>query len=110
MVANSSSSTCPFKPFLPIFGKIRHEGHPMGTMNISLPDSLRDFVDQQVATAGYGTSSEFVRELIRREQQRAGLKSLLLEGAKSKPVGVADSTFFDSLRERVKRKGTKSRK
>ena len=82
----------------------------MGTMNISLPDSLRDFVDQQVATAGYGTSSEFVRELIRREQQRAELKSLLLEGARSRPAGVADSAFFASLRDRVRPKVTKSRR
>lgn len=36
----------------------------MTTMNISLPDSLKDFVDEQVNQRGYGTSSEFVRELI----------------------------------------------
>ena len=36
----------------------------MGTMNISLPDTLKSFVDEQVSQRGYGTSSEYVRELI----------------------------------------------
>jgi Arc/MetJ-type ribon-helix-helix transcriptional regulator len=35
----------------------------MGTMNVSLPDSLRSFVDEQVSNRGFGTSSEYVREL-----------------------------------------------
>ena len=51
----------------------------MGTMNISLPDELRDFVEEQVKR-GYGTSSEYVRELIRRDQDRLRLRSLLLAG------------------------------
>ncbi|MCG5479428.1 MAG: type II toxin-antitoxin system ParD family antitoxin, partial [Ensifer alkalisoli] len=34
----------------------------MGTMNISLPDHLKSFVDEQVAGRGYGTSSEYIRE------------------------------------------------
>jgi antitoxin ParD1/3/4 len=41
---------------------------PMSTMNISLPEGLKSFVDQQVSTRGYGTSSEYVRELIRKDQ------------------------------------------
>ena len=40
----------------------------MSTMNISLPEALKAFVDEQVATRGYSTSSEYVRELIRRDQ------------------------------------------
>ena len=39
----------------------------MSTMNISLPDSLKSFVDDQVAQRGYSTSGEYVRELIRRD-------------------------------------------
>ena len=39
----------------------------MSTMNISLPEELKDFVDSQVKR-GYGTSSEYVRELIRKDQ------------------------------------------
>lgn len=36
----------------------------MSTMNISLPETLKSFVDEQVSKRGYGTSSEYVRELI----------------------------------------------
>ncbi len=37
----------------------------MSTMNISLPETLKAFVDDQIAERGYGTSSEYVRVLIR---------------------------------------------
>ena len=67
-------------------------------MNISLPDSLKAFVDEQVENAGYSTSSEYVRELIRRDQDRKQLRRLLLEGAQSAPSGVADAAYFASLR------------
>ena len=43
----------------------------MSTMNISLPDTLKSFVDDQVKSGGYGTSSEYVRELIRKDQDRS---------------------------------------
>lgn len=76
----------------------------MGTMNISLPESLRSFVDRQVSHGGYGTSSEYVRELIRKDQERSQLRSLLLEGAGSAPAGVADPVFFDGLREDIRRR------
>jgi len=74
----------------------------MGTMNISLPDSMRSFVDKQVSTRGYGTSSEYVRELIRRDQDRQHLRELLLEGAASAPTAPADASYFEGLRERVR--------
>ncbi len=73
----------------------------MGTMNISLPDTLKTFVDEQVGQRGYGTSSEYVRELIRMDQDRQLLRSLLLAGAVSAPTAPADSSYFDSLRARV---------
>lgn len=70
----------------------------MATMNISLPDDLRSFVDGQVA-GRYSTSSEYVRELIRREQDRQKLRDLLLEGAASPPAGPADDAWFEDLRQ-----------
>jgi antitoxin ParD1/3/4 len=76
----------------------------MSTMNISLPDSLKSFVDEQVTQRGYGTSSEYVRELIRKDQDRAHLRSLLLQGAESAPGKPANSAYFDNLRDRVKRR------
>jgi antitoxin ParD1/3/4 len=76
----------------------------MTTMNISLPESLKDFVDEQVATRGYGTSSEYVRELIRRDRDRSKLRGLLLEGVESAPGAAADAAYFDSLRRRARRR------
>ena len=73
----------------------------MSTMNISLPDSLKSFVDDQVNQRGYGTSSEYVRELIRKDQDRLQLRGLLLAGATSPPATVADTTYFADLRARI---------
>jgi antitoxin ParD1/3/4 len=73
----------------------------MSTMNISLPDSLKTFVDEQVSQRGYGTSSEYVRELIRKDQERQHLRGLLLEGAASSPAGEAAAAYFEDLRRRV---------
>ncbi|ANL07164.1 MULTISPECIES: type II toxin-antitoxin system ParD family antitoxin [Rhizobium] len=79
----------------------------MGTMNISLPDNLKHFVDQQVAGRGYGTSSEYVRELIRRDKDRQQLRNLLLEGASSDTTEPIDTSYFDSLRERATKQSSK---
>lgn len=74
----------------------------MSTMNISLPEGLKSFVDEQVATRGYGTSSEYVRELIRKDQDRQRLRELLLAGAASAPSSAADDAFFEGLRARAR--------
>ena len=74
----------------------------MGTMNISLPDALRSFVEERVAEGGYGSTSEYVRELIRREVDRARVRSLLLEGARSAPAVTADERYFQGLREQIR--------
>ena len=73
----------------------------MSTMNVSLPDSLKDFVDEQVSRRGYSTSSEYVRELIRKDQSRQRLRVLLLEGAASQLSAPADSAYFSDLRQRA---------
>ena len=75
----------------------------MTTMNISLPDALKSFVDEQVTQRGYGTSSEYVRELIRKDQDRTRLRGLLLQGAESAPGKPVDKTYFDDLRNRARR-------
>lgn len=73
----------------------------MTTMNVSLPEELKAFVDAQAAQGGYGSTSEFVRDLIRREQDRQHLRTLLLDGASS-PLGpVADDQYFAGLRARI---------
>ena len=75
----------------------------MTTMNISLPDALKSFVDEQVASRGYATSSEYVRELIRKDHDRQRLRGLFLGGAASAATSSADREYFDRLRERVRR-------
>jgi antitoxin ParD1/3/4 len=79
----------------------------MSTMNISLPDALKSFVDEQVSERGYGTSSEYVRELIRKDQDRLQLRGLLLAGVATAPAGPADVDYFEGLRNQV-RNGTKA--
>ena len=48
----------------------------MTTMNVSLPDALKAFVDDQIAKGGYSSASEYVRELIRRAQKQAAQERL----------------------------------
>lgn len=75
----------------------------MTTMNISLPDALKAYVDEQVARRQYSSTSEYVRELIRRDLDRSRLRDVLLEGAASEPAAEADGRLFGSLRERARR-------
>ena len=73
----------------------------MSTMNISLPEGLKTFVDERVAGGGFSTSSEYVRELIRRDQGRLALRGLLLDGASSASTAPVDQAYFDGLRKRA---------
>ncbi len=82
----------------------------MSTMNISLPESLKTFVDEQVSQRGYGTSSEYVRELIRRDQDRLHLRNVLLAGAATPPTPPADVAYFAGLRESIRKANTTRRK
>ena len=77
----------------------------MSSMNVNLPETLKAFVDEQTSERGFGTSGEYIRELIRKDQDRQRLRALLLAGAGSPPDVVVDEAFLDSLRERAKRAG-----
>ena len=74
----------------------------MSTMNISLPEALKNFVEDQVSARGYRTSSEYVRELIRKDRDRQRLRGLLLEGAASPKAVTADAHYFEGLRAKVR--------
>ena len=67
-------------------------------VNISLPDPLKSYVDEQVVRRRFGTSSEYVRGLIRRDQDRQRLRRLLLDRAHSAPAVPAGRAHFQSLR------------
>jgi antitoxin ParD1/3/4 len=58
----------------------------MQTMNISLPERLKSYVEEQVGSGRYSTASEYVRELIRNDEKRQAqqkLEEMLLEGVRS---------------------------
>jgi antitoxin ParD1/3/4 len=49
----------------------------MATMNVSLPDKMKQWVEEQVQTGRYGNSSDYVRDLVRRDQERAEAREKL---------------------------------
>jgi antitoxin ParD1/3/4 len=79
----------------------------MSTVNISLPESMKAYIDEQVATGGYGTVSEFFRDLIRQDQKRKakeGLESLLLEGISSGASAPMSAQDWEDIRLAVQGK------
>ena len=73
---------------------------PMTSMNISLPQELREYIERQTK-AGYSTPSEYVRELIRGDRKRRAkerLDALLLEGLDSGEPLPATPAFWDELK------------
>ncbi len=78
------------------------------TMNISLPDTMKAFIDERLGGDGYGTASEYVRELIRADQRRREeqkLEKLLLERLQS---GTESEFSIEDVRaELSKRLGKK---
>lgn len=71
----------------------------MATMNVSLPDPMKDWVEAQAKSGRYSNASDYVRDLIRRDQERAGklaeLQKLLTDGLES---GVSDRTIDEVLK------------
>ena len=49
----------------------------MATMNVSLPDKMKKWVEEQVETGRYGNSSDYVRDLVRRDQERTEARATL---------------------------------
>lgn len=73
----------------------------MSTMNISLPDDLRAYVEEHVAEEGYASSSEYIRALIRDDRQKAHIRKLLLEGKNSPLDETPHEEFFARLYARI---------
>jgi antitoxin ParD1/3/4 len=56
----------------------------MATLNISLPDAMREWIDSQVASGVYANASDYIRDLIRHDQRgREAVRLALIEGEKS---------------------------
>lgn len=66
----------------------------MASMHISLPDNLKAWAESRIAAGQYDTASDYVRDLMRRDQARSvamtELKRLVVEGIESGPGEVAD--------------------
>jgi antitoxin ParD1/3/4 len=60
----------------------------MTSLNISLPEALKEYVEAQVSTGDWGTPSEYVRELIRQDKERrlGGLEASLVAAAKGPKI------------------------
>lgn len=73
----------------------------MSTMNISLPEELKAYVDSRIKTEGFGSSSEYMRALIRRDRDREHFRQYLLEGVAAKPAGPMDAAYFARQRKQA---------
>jgi antitoxin ParD1/3/4 len=68
----------------------------MATMNVSLPEAMKDWVEAQSRSGRYSNASDYVRDLIRRDQDRAAqiarMQALVSEGLQS---GVSDRSMAE---------------
>jgi antitoxin ParD1/3/4 len=82
----------------------------MTSLNISLPDPLKAYVEERVDSGDFGTPSEFIRNLIRqdKEQRRTRIESELLDALQSKELLVTQDelngrSLVSILREKLAR-------
>jgi antitoxin ParD1/3/4 len=84
----------------------------MQTMNISLPDPMKQYVEEQVSRGSYSSASEYVRELVRADQKRRGKDALelrLIESLNSGESIEITPGMLDDARRRLRLRA-KSRK
>jgi antitoxin ParD1/3/4 len=87
--------------------EVVREGLPVETMNIALPSPMKAFVQEQVAEGGYSSASEYIRKLIREEQERRGRQELerkLLEALESGPATPWTPDDLAELKRRVRKR------
>ena len=73
-------------------------------MSFALPESLRAYIDERVQSGQYGNTSEYLRDLIRRDQQdqaRKRLRDLITEGLESGPARPLTRRVVAELRDRA---------
>jgi antitoxin ParD1/3/4 len=73
----------------------------VATLNVSLPDEMRAFVDGEVSRGDYGTASAYVQQLIRRDRRRAEVRQMMIDGIESGSAGLYDDGFRQRLRDRA---------
>jgi antitoxin ParD1/3/4 len=84
---------------------------PMTSLNISLPEALKKYIEGQVASGDWGTPSEYVRELIRQDKERrlSNLEQELITAAKGPKIELSVTEIrkkglVTALRERTRRR------
>jgi antitoxin ParD1/3/4 len=84
----------------------------MQTMNISLPDPMKQYVEEQVSTGAYSSASEYVRELVRADQKRRAkeqLEQILLSAINSgDPVDVT-AEMVEEAKQRLRARAAERR-
>ena len=86
---------------------------PVTSMNISLPESMRTYVEEQVAKGGYGSASEYFRELVRLDKKRKAaerVEAMLLEGLNSGTATQMTDEDWEDVRQAVREKLTKRKR
>ncbi|MBB4064375.1 type II toxin-antitoxin system ParD family antitoxin [Gellertiella hungarica] len=77
----------------------------MATMNVSLPDPMKEWVDSQTRTGRYSNASDYVRDLIRRDQERADklaeLQRLIVEGLESGVSARSKEEILKAARDKL---------
>jgi antitoxin ParD1/3/4 len=79
----------------------------METMNIALPKPMKAFVQSQVAKRGYSSASEYVRELIRADQDErvwTALEAEILKGLQSGKPTPMTRDDWEAIRQEVRRR------
>ena len=74
------------------------------TMSFALPESLRDYIDARVRSGEYGNTSEYLRDLIRRDQHEQAarrLRDLIIEGLESGPAVPLTTRRIATMREQA---------
>ena len=70
------------------------------TLSFALPETMRSFIDARVSSGNYGNTSEYIRELVRKDQAeeaKARLRSLIEEGLASGPCHPLTQADEDEL-------------
>ncbi|HEY8884455.1 MAG TPA: type II toxin-antitoxin system ParD family antitoxin [Chloroflexota bacterium] len=74
-------------------------------MNISLPDPLKQFIEEQVSAGGYSSTSEYMRELVRADQKRKArqeLEEILLTALRSGEPTDVTPEMWEELRAKIR--------
>ena len=77
----------------------------MATMNVSLPDLMRKWVESQIKTGYYSNASDYIRDLIRQDQEQKEKREVLLKALEAGERSGISKRTIDEIWQEVKTKG-----